>query len=125
MNYKFYILFLFHTTVFASNDSIFLSKGSGFYESFFLKANSHLGQIVYETDGSEPDNYSKKLNDSLEINETKVIKFGLKINNKIVFKRTCFYLIDFNLKRFNAALKSSSTSFLSLFLLYLKLFSKM
>ena len=95
MNYKFYILFLFHTTVFASNDSIFLSKGSGFYESFFLKANSHHGQIVYETDGSEPDNYSKKLNDSLEINETKVIKFGLKINNKIVFKRTCFYLIDF------------------------------
>ena len=60
-----------------------------------MKANSHFGQIIYETDGSEHNSYSKELNDSLEINETKVIKFGLKINNKIVFKRTCFYLIDF------------------------------
>ena len=80
---------------FSQNDSIIVSHQSGFYDSFFLKADSNYGDLVYEINGKEARPSSKKWKDSIKISETKVISLGLKLDNKIVFKRSFLYLINY------------------------------
>ena len=80
---------------FSQNDSIIVSHQSGFYDSFFLKADSNYGELVYEINGKEARSSSKKWKDSIKISETKVISLGLKLDNKIVFKRSFLYLINY------------------------------
>ena len=45
---------------FSQNDSIIVSHQSGFYDSFFLKAHSNFGELVYEINGDEARINSKK-----------------------------------------------------------------
>ena len=66
------------------SDSIVISQSSGSYEAFILRASSNYGQLVYETDGTEPNKYSTEWKDSLAVDKSKVISFGLKINDKVV-----------------------------------------
>ena len=80
---------------FSQNDSIIVSHQSGFYDSFFLKAHSNFGELVYEINGDEARINSKKWKDSIKISETKVISLGLKLNNKIIYTRSFLYLIDY------------------------------
>ena len=79
----------------SQNDSIVVSQSSGSYEAFTLRASSNYGQLVYETDGTEPNKSSREWKDSLAVDKSKVISFGLKINDEVVHKKTCFYLINF------------------------------
>ena len=81
MKYSCFIAILF--SIFFShsqNDSIVISQSSGSYEAFILRASSNYGQLVYETDGTEPNKYSTEWKDSLAVDKSKVISFGLKKN---------------------------------------------
>jgi len=80
----------------SQSDSIVVSQSSGSYKAFTLKASSNYGQLVYEIDGTEPNKSSREWKDSLAVDKSKVISFGLIINDKVVYKKTCFYLINFN-----------------------------
>jgi len=80
----------------SQSDSIVVSQSSGSYKAFTLKASSNYGQLVYEIDGTEPNKSSREWEDSLAVDKSKVISFGLIINDKVVYKKTCFYLINFN-----------------------------
>lgn len=80
---------------YSQNDSVVISQSSGSYDAFVLKASSNYGQLVYELDGSEPNKSSREWKDSLVVDKSKVISFGLRINDKVVYKQTCFYLINF------------------------------
>ena len=88
------LLFSFYFS-YSQNDSVVISQSSGSYEAFTLKASSSYGKLVYEVNGAEPNKSSKEWKDSLVVDKSKVISFGLKINDKVVYKQTCFYLINF------------------------------
>ena len=89
------ILVFFNQNLFSLNDSISISDKSGFYKEFYLKASSKYGVLVFETDGSEATINSKPFKDSLLLKSSAVIRFGVKFDNRIIHKKTNFYLIDF------------------------------
>lgn len=89
------ILVFFNQNLFSLNDSISISDKSGFYKEFYLKASSKYGVLVFETDGSEATINSKPFKDSLLLKSSAIIRFGVKFDNRIIYKKTNFYLIDF------------------------------
>ena len=84
------------SNLFAGTDTLLLSHESGWYASnFVLDASSTVGEIVYEINGTTPTRRSPRWRGSMKLKSTMLIRFGVKHESKIIFEKTCLYLVDF------------------------------